>query len=248
MNKTNPKYENSAGRLLAILESLQQNQPAAQQLIPIMFGKPAPSNEKEISIEGVKAVTELHILYANFLQDLANADMGDEERAVLEKGLSSLQSLMYPMALNQGLRLVSEAEKALLEVCATRLPKENKIDETDINKIQESIQALNAEINELPTESTLRKILLELSRLSEDSINRFNIYGSKGLKKAFKGMLAEVAEVYLQDEEDEAKIKESPAWGKVVEHLKLFDSIAAKAMKYRPLLEKASQYFIGNGS
>lgn len=246
MNKTNPKYENSAGRLLAILESLQHGQPAAQQLIPMMFGQPAPGNDKEISIEGVKAITELHILYANFLQDLANADMSDEERLVLEKGLSPLQTLMYPMALNQGLRLVSEAEKALLEVCATRLPKENKIDEKDIEEIQESIKSLKTEINELPEESILRKILLELSRLSEDSINRFNIYGSKGLKKAFKNMLAEVAEVYLQDEEDESKIKESSAWDKAVKHLKLFDSIAAKTMKYKPLLERASQYFIGN--
>jgi len=246
MNKPEPKYPNSAGRLLAILEAIQSGKPVAQQLVPILFGEEAPSNEKDISLQGVKAVTELHTLYATFLQDLADSNMSDEERTVLEKGLSSLENLLYPLALNQGLREVSEAEKALLEVCATRLPKENIIDETDFQNIKESIQSLRTAISELDNHPILKNILLELARLSEDSINRFNIYGAEGLKKAFKNMLAEVAEVYLQDDEDIVEIKENPAWDKAVKHLKLFDSVAAKAMKYRPLIEKASQYFIGN--
>jgi len=246
MNKPEPKYPNSAGRLLAILEAIQSGKPVAQQLVPILFWEEAPSNEKDISLQGVKAVTELHILYATFLQDLADSNMSKEERTVLEKGLSSLENLLYPIALNQGLREVSEAEKALLEVCATRLPKENIIDETDFENIKESIQSLRTAISELDNHPTLKNILLELARLSEDSINRFNIYGAEGLKKAFKNMLAEVAEVYLQDDEDIVEIKENPAWDKAVKHLKLFDSVAAKAMKYRPLIEKASQYFIGN--
>ena len=105
---------------------------------------------------------------------------------------------------------------------------------------------LRETIEELPDGSVLRKILLELARLSEDSVNRFNIYGAKGIKKAFKDMLAEVAEVYLQDEEEISEAKNTPAWRKIVIHIKMFDNVAAKAMKYKPLLEKASQFLIGN--
>jgi len=245
MTKPQPRYPNSAGRLLAILEEIQSGKPAAQQLVPMIFGEQAPNEDKDLSIQGVKAITELHIIYATFLQDLADSNMGDDERTVIEKGLSSLENLMYPIALNEGLREVSEAEKALLEVCATRLPKENTIDEVDLDKINESIRSLKDAIKELDNQPTLKNILLELTRLSEDSINRFNIYGANGLKKAFKSMLSEVSEIYLQDIEDISEIKDNPAWDKAVKHLKLFDSIAAKAMKYRPLLEKASQYFLG---
>ena len=240
-----PKYPNSAGRLLAILESLKPNQQYGAQLIPLLLGEAVPKDGKDLSLAGVKAITELHKLYADFLQDLANADMSEEERTVLENGLSSLGNLMYPQAINQNIREVSEAEKALLEVCATRLPKEAVIDDEDIEVIQESINKLKESITELSANSILRTILLELVRLSEDSINRYNIYGSKGLKAAFKNMLSEVAEVYLQNEEKESDIKSSPGWKRAVEHIRLFDSVASKAMKYKPLLEKAGQFLIG---
>ncbi len=114
------KYQNSAGRLLTILQNLQEGQGLAQQLVPMMFGDKAPDDPKGISLNGVKALTELHKLYATFLQDLVEADMGDDERAVLQNGLTTLESLMYPSALNQASRKIEEAEKALLEVCATQ--------------------------------------------------------------------------------------------------------------------------------
>ncbi len=246
MNK-NPKYPNSAGRLLAILEGLKPQGTLTQQLLPLIFDRQMPGNAHEQSIENIKVLTELHIMYVEFLQDLANADIPDDEKSVLEKGLVSLATLMYPAASNQGARVVSESEKALLEVCATRLPKENVLEDSDIENIRESISLLRETIEELPDASILRNILLELARLSEDSINRFNIYGAKGVKKAFKDMLAEVAEIYLQDEEDVSDIKSTPAWDKAIKHIKLFDSVAAKAMKYKPLLEKASQYLSLSG-
>lgn len=240
------KYQNSAGRLLAILQNLEEGQGLAQQLVPMMFGDKLPTETKGISINGVKALTELHKLYATFLQDLEEADMGDDERSVLQNGLTTLESLMYPSAINQASRKIEEAEKALLEVCATRLQKESPISEDDIAKIRQSIITLKEAVEENTTSDVLRTILLELVRLSEDSINRYNIYGAKGLKRAFKNMLSEVAEIYLQDEENESDIKKSVTWTKVTNHLKVFDAVASRILKYRPLLEKASQFLIGN--
>tara|TARA_B100000959_G_C14990065_1_gene627455 strand:- start:1595 stop:2323 length:729 start_codon:yes stop_codon:yes gene_type:complete len=239
------KYLNSAGRLLAILQNLKEGEGIGHQLVPIMLGLDS-STGNNISIDGVKALTELHNLYATFLQDIEDADLGDDERAVLQNGLTSLESLMYPLAVNQGARKVSEAEKALLEVCATRLQKESPISKEDIAEIRKSIDMLKETIEENTTSEVLRTILLELVRLSEDSLNRYNIYGAKGLKRAFKNMLSEVAEIYLQDKESEGDIKKSVTWTKLIAHLKLFDSVASKTLKYRPLLEKASQFLIGN--
>jgi len=243
----NPKYPNSAGRLLNVLDGLQPNGTLTHQLLPLIFDRQMPDDTHQQSIESIKVLTELHIMYVEFLQDLADADIPDDEKSVLEKGLASLATLMYPAASNQGARVVSESEKALLEVCATRLPKENILEDTDVGNIRESISLLRESVEELPDTSILRSILLELARLSEDSINRFNIYGAKGIKKAFKDMLAEVAEIYLQDEEDVSDIKNTPAWDTAIKHIKLFDSVAAKAMKYKPLLEKASQFLSLSG-
>jgi replicative superfamily II helicase len=245
MSKNTLKYANSAGRLLAIIEGLKANLTIVDQLVPVMLDKTPSKDNKIIVIDGLKVSIELQKMYLDFLRDLENADISEEERAVLKKGLSSLDSLIFLQGVNQSMRVATESEKALLEVCATRLPKENIINEDDLNNIKESVTILRDAINELPHGSVLRQMLLELARLSEDAINRFHIYGAKGLKSAFKDMLAEVSEIYLQEEEDVEEIKESTAWKSIVDHLKLFDSIAAKTMKYRPLLEKASQYLIG---
>ena len=245
MNPPKPRYLNSAGRLLAVLESLQPKK-TAEQLIAIMFDSEPPKDAGDLSIIGIKAITELHLLYVTFLQDLTDANISDKEKSVLQSGLSTLENLMYPAALNQGMRPASESEKALLEVCATRLPEEDDLAEEDLNRIRESIKSLRDTIEELPSDSVLRRILLELTRLSEDAVNRFNIYGAKGLKRAFKDMLAEVAEVYLQDEEKLSEIKETSNWQILVQHLKLFDSIAAKLMKYTPYIEKGKQFLLGD--
>ncbi len=237
MKTSKLQYPNSAGRLLIILNQLKPNQAAGGQLIPLMFGSAKTNEPKSI---GLKSLLELHILYAEFIPDLDDADIPNTEKNVLVKGLSSLESMMYPSSVGEGMRGVTEAEKALLEVCATRLPKEKVIDDEDLVKVQESIQTLKKSISELPPESILRNVLLELIRLSEDSINRFNIYGAKGLKKAFKSMLAEVAEIYMQNDEDVSDIKDSDAWGNALKHLKLFDFVASKAMQYSPLLERTT--------
>lgn len=245
MSKPEAKYQNSAGRLLAVLESLDSKQASYSYLIPIFFDKKPPDDQKQQSILGMKAVTELHILYAEFLEDLSNADIGEDEKSVLEKGLVSLESLMFPQAMNQAVRALSDAEKALLEVCATRLPKEIKVSAEDFEAIRNSINSLRSEVNQLPERSVLRELLLELVRLSEDSINRYHIYGAGGLKNAFKSMLSEVAEIYMQNEEDADELKSSPAWENAVDHLKLFDAVASKVMEYRPLIESASKLLLG---
>jgi hypothetical protein len=240
-----PRYSNSAGRLLAILENIKANQQYVIQLGPLFFGEQPTKDAAQKSLLCIKSLSQLHSIYAEFIKDLSDADIPDEEKNVLIKGTSSLVTMMYPVSAEQNMRAVSEAEKALLEVCATRLPKENIIEPDDLEQILQSIVGLKQCVSELTAGSILKTILLELIRLSEDAINRFNIYGAKGLKKAFKSMLAEVAEIYLQDDEDVSEIKDTSSWKKATEHLKKFDVVAAKVMKYKPLIEKASGFLLG---
>ena len=240
-----PKYPNSAGRLLAVLDSLEHNKPFSDQLAVIILGRSAIKNEKDKLLQGLKAVGELHKLYVTFLEDLDNTNMTEDERSVLINGLASLYEIIYPnpAKITGNIRRITDAEKALLEVCATRIENESVITEEDLSKIRQSIDGLRESATSLPKHSVLREVILELARLSDDAVNRFNIYGARGLKYAFKNMLAEVAEVYMHEETKE-ELKDNTTWDKAVKHIKLVDAIAGKVMKYQPLLEQMSGYLL----
>lgn len=80
-----------------------------------------------------------------------------------------------------------------------------------------------------------------------DAIARFTIHGARGLKRAFKEMLADAAEFYgMADPATErSELKSSATWAIIVKHLRTVDVVASKLLKYKPLLEGASQLLIG---
>ncbi|WP_146512734.1 hypothetical protein [Thalassoglobus neptunius] len=78
---------------------------------------------------------------------------------------------------------------------------------------------------------------MELVRLSRNALDHYTIHGARGFRDAFKKMLAELMEVYLDEGKDVTKTK---WWGKAVNHAKTVDVVAAKLLKYKPLLENAS--------
>jgi hypothetical protein len=131
-------------------------------------------------------------------------------------------------------------------VCATFIQEEGDLSKEDIDKISEAIKELRDLIKDGEIAPALRKSLLELVRLAEDAIARFNIHGAKGLRKAFKHMLGEAAEAYgLAKSPDEANAsKNSSTWPAVVKLLKVMDVVVSKAIKYKPLLEGAARILI----
>ena len=72
-------------------------------------------------------------------------------------------------------------------------------------------------------------------------MDQYTIHGARGFKDAFKKMLAELMEVYL---DEGSQVSKKSWWKKAVGHAKLFDGVAAKLMKYKPLLENAGKIFM----
>lgn len=172
--------------------------------------------------------------------------MGDAQRSVLLNGLESLKSLIYPHQLNENIRVISEAEFSLLEVCATVLNQEGEIQEEEIEEIKKSIANLRTLIEKSDTPEVLKKLLLEYIRLSNDSLERYSIYGAKGLKEAIKRMLAESAEMQWSLNQDETEeIRNDDAWKAAVDHLRLLDRIGSKILKYQPLLQAGTRLLLG---
>ena len=241
-----PEYQNSAGRLLALLTSLKNNQNLIEE-VPKILGKKVDDAQQKQQL-ALSFLMDMHHVYLEFRQDMLDAEINDQQRDVLLSGLSSVQQSLYPVQLNAGWREITEAEVSLLKVCATFIAQDAPITKDELEAIRASISDLRSQVESGSLSPTLRKALLELIRLSEDAISRFNIYGARGLKKVFKSMLADAAELYgMTDSQNNAEeLKKSGAWRTIIRHLKLVDSIASKLMKYRPLLQGASTLLLGN--
>jgi hypothetical protein len=239
-----PAHQNSAGRLLAVLNA----SPAGQtylDFIPRLFDSAETSADAKRPV-CLTGLVEIHNLYLEFLQDMNNPQLSDELREVILSGLINLKHSIYAHDLNAGYRAPTDAEKSLLAVAATIISKEAELEKDDIEKIRESITALRALVENADIEPQIRTVLLDLIRISENAISRFNIHGARGFKRAFKIMLGEVMDIYgmASVEGEREALKDSDAWAAIVKHLRTFDEISSRLLKYKPLLENVSQLLI----
>lgn len=239
-----PKYRNSAGRLLAALTAIPTNNSLLESIPPVFGFEPNDQREKQQAAN--VGLQELHALYVQFIQDMMDAEIGDQQRTVLLNGLQSLRDSIYPIQLNASYRPLSDAEKSLLEVAATVLTQEDEILESELDLIRESIRTLQELVDKASISPALRKVLLDLIRMSQDAISRYNIHGARDLRKAFNGMLADAAEAYglASGSGSRDEMVNSGAWGKICAHLRVIDNVASRLLKYKPLLEKASQILL----
>ena len=240
-----PEFQNSAGRLHALLRSIPAGRSLLEVLPPLIGVDSKDSKERQQAT--LRVLMELHQVYIEFCEDMLIADISEKQREMMLKGLGGLRETLYPINLDGPLRPPNETEIHSLKVCATFIEEDSPITVDDIEAIRTSIADLRSQVDNSKISPTLRKALRELIRLSEDVINRFNIHGARGLKRAFKAMLADAAELFgmVDPTMDREDLKTSPAWAAILEHLRIVDSVASKLLKYKPLLETAGQLLIG---
>jgi hypothetical protein len=240
-----PKYKNSAGHLHALLRDLKKGTPYVQA-VPALFGDtfPKDENKNRVTLQGL---AELQKLYLQFREDMASAQLTEDQRNVLLSGMAEVEALLYPLQLNAAYSGLGEAQAALLEMAAATLPQENAPTEDDIAAIRESIAALRTLVEGADISPTLRAILLDLIRISEDALARFRIYGARVLKRAYKLMLSEAMDAYATAaaEGRQEELKKGGAWDTVVNHLKTLDAVASRLMKYKALFAVASKWLLG---
>lgn len=237
-----PTYRNSAGRLLAILSAYPNDKQVIEFLPGLMPGVSENvrlRNKQQICFVALREIEEL---YQQFLDDMANLQIPDLQRQVMLSNLAKVQQTVYPMALNNTIRVLNDAEKQMLEVCETMIPQEDTLEKEDIDAIRESIALLRELVEHGDVSSTLKKTLLELIRLAEDAISRFNIHGARGLKRAFKTMLSEAIDFYYSEGiQEREELKKTGVWQKMMNLVHTMDTVAGKILKYQPWLEKIPQ-------
>lgn len=239
-----PVYRNSAGRLLAILSAIPNGQ-LILDVVPRLFGNSSTVNEEKQKA-CLAGLIEINNLYLEFRKDITEVSVNEQQRDVILSGLASIQQSIYPINLHSGFRALTEAEKSLLAVAATIIPQEDSLQENDIKAVRDAIASLRNLVEKGDFPKALRNALLELIRLSEDAISRFNIRGARGFKKAFKAMLGEVAEAYAlaSGAGESQEIKKSTAWTAILKLLTTIDAVASKLLKYKPILDQATNFLL----
>ena len=240
-----PEFNNSAGRLLRLFQMLGSSQSKNHyDTIGAFFaGKQQGSNEFKAK-SYLQFMSMLGKAFNDFISDVQTTEkIPEPTKGVILGGINRLLSIAYPMNPTGVPAQLQDAEVALLRMAGSMLDQEPMLEESDTDAIRESIESLRKEIEESDVSKTAKQCMLEVCRLSRNSLDQYTIYGSRGFKDAFKRMLAELMAIYL-DEGDE--IKSKSWWRKTVDHAKLFDTVAAKLSKYKPLLESAT-IFLGNG-
>ena len=237
-----PKFNNSAGRLLEILSHIDPGKPLQSYLPDLIFqAEPQWNGHKRIEMT-IDAMSEIQRIYHQFKEDMETAPFNDEQREVFKKRLEKIEDIIYTPAANGAVRAITEGEKVGFEFCATTFEREAEFASSDIEAIWRDIHELQQQVEKGDIPPALKRMLLELIRLSQDALERYNIHGSRGIEKAFKGMLGEVIWLNRYSKEEKEKIKNSPAWKKVWKFFVTFESAFAKTMKYPPMIE---HYFPG---
>lgn len=238
-----PEFNNSAGRLIRLLEMLPSQYSYFDTITK--FYTPATSPEPEM--QGRAYLDFMGLVgksFDAFLTDIENSpNIPDLTRGLIKEGLTNLAQYAFTNSPASAPRKLQDAELALVRMAGSMLDMEPDLPESDVDSIRESIESLRKELEKADLTKSARQALLELVRLSRNALDHYNIYGAQGFRKAFKKMLSELMEVYLHEG---AEVTKSSWWQTAMSHAKLVDSVAGKMLKYKPLLEGAGKLFLAN--
>ena len=241
-----PSYQNSAGRLLSAMDHLDSIGKGKQYLdvIPEWVGGEQSGDTHKKSEQVEIGLGQLRVLYTSVLQDIEYSDMPEAQCEVIINGLPELRKALYPPAFNNVIPPFDAGEKALIHIAAVNLSSENSVSEDEIKAIKDSIDQLYDVIKNSSIQKSAWKLLLDLVRVTEESLHWYDIHGARALKSAFKQMLAEMTEFYFSDD-DTDELSNSSFWKTAMRHLALVDKVAAKALQYRALIEHAGPMLLG---
>ena len=239
-----PEFNNSAGRLLVLLQSLK-GRGSYYDEVATLYGENAQAKNDFKAKAYLAYMTLIGDAFEAFIDDIDTSDkIPDGSRIVIKDGLANLVGRAYPISPMNAPPAIPDAEIALLRMAGSMLDAEPDLDESDAESIRKSIDELRALLESSDLSKSARIALLEIVRLSRNAIDHYTMHGARGFKDAFKKMLADLMEVYLQDGK---KVTNETWWSSAIAHVKKVDAVAARLLKYKPLLESAGKLFLSDG-
>lgn len=248
------KYNNSAGRLLAILLAIRSaltaenaNHPLLTiypQVFPGSSGKPA-AKSANVNESTLELYLELNHLIDAVLKDTLELCEQNEDYKLFCQALVPIDQLRIRFSPSAQIKpvtdILTESVEMALFTFAQALPTTPDIDVNELESIRESIDSLMTEIEKSDIPRTLRVFLFNMERASRDMLDRYRITGSRGLREQFHKILGEMADVYRQD--DEKAAGRSALWERIKQIIFSMDKVVAAAHKYPALVDKSGAAF-----
>ncbi|MEM7316304.1 MAG: hypothetical protein AAF497_24490 [Planctomycetota bacterium] len=226
-----PKYNNPAGRLLAIVEAAE----ASKQNVPHAVWRDVFNCSDDNM--AVRMMAEVHVLIADLEADVVThteQPKTDLYLGFVSKVKTGLVSISHYSGKSWNDVFTSEL-KVGLECCAADLPTEQEIKKQEIDEIYDDLHSLMKTIRDSDLPKHLKKWLMTLLSSAKEAMDTYAIHGSRAFKKALDSIVGDCCLYQKTFPELESK--------GVLQRLRSFAGkvagVASRAKRYEPLLQYA---------
>ena len=172
----------------------------------------------EADIEPIKTNNAKYVLYRTNLPDIQK----------------SLKSFAFAIPSDTATFAVSLTGLVAIRFIAADLEQDESATD-DINTLRQLVNELQSEIEQSDVFSKkMKEWLLDLVRIIRDSIDRYAIRGSRGMRQQFSLLLGELMQSY--DFAEETHAKKPSIWSKITNAIDIMNKIVYLEEKCRPAL------------
>lgn len=232
----NPEYNNSAGRLIKLLEFAKIGNTGWRERACKIYGldKNASNILKSRALHEVMRL--IIVAIDEFFSDIQNStNISLASQRVLNEGLIGLSDF-FSIDGNSHPPQLSEAHKALLQLAGSMLEEEPIATQPERDQVRAAVEELWDCIKNEDLPKTVKVDLLEIVRLARNAVDQYSIHGVRGFRKALKRMIAEMMEIYA---EEGCSVEDKSWWRAAKKVLCTTEMIAGKILQYKPLIEWA---------
>ena len=227
------KYNNPAGRLLFVFERLPATN-GQQVKLADAANAFCVVHDWNVILDSYGALREeLQLLREEVEEISGNKAKQDIFRNDLEVVDKSLKSFTFSIANNYLTFNLLPSCITALRYMAVDFEQETEADADDLTTLRGLVGELQTEIeNSKEFTKSMKVWLLDLVRIIRDSIDRYAIRGSKGMRQQYSLLLGELMQNYA----DNGKVAktESKVWRKLMSAIDVMGKIVSLADKLRP--------------
>ena len=241
------EYNNTAGRVHAILREAQNHQPGEKtwHVWNEVFGLQLRKDRKKLSGEEMAGLYGHLVLLQVALTEVEDSIQCERPDALnlYSQPLASLKLAVSPYQLTgpfqESRNLLSDAALLGLAFCANELPKEGEVTKDELDEIGEAVDELFNQVKDSSIRNPLKRWILELLSSIKKSIDNYHIFGAKGLRES----LTRVAgEIWIYAEAFEEVKKTNPTLGERFWDIAVrVHTIVMKAKECWPLITVAAE-------
>ncbi|TWU43624.1 hypothetical protein Poly51_62790 [Rubripirellula tenax] len=235
-----PEYNNAAGRILSVLEKLQ---PQSGKNIPLKgLGEALGVTPEWPAV--LTAIQDLHDEFASLCTEIEQFQHNTAKYELYKTNLpdveKSLQSFNLQMPQKNCTCQVLQTGVVAMRFIAADLPQDESPGEGEIENLRSIVSELQSEIESSEVFSkSVREWLLDLVRVIRDSIDRFAIRGSRGMRKQFSLLLGELIQNY--DIAQKVQEKQPTVWQRFMSAIDAMNKLASLAEHCRPAVTFAQK-------